>query len=372
MVIDALTILLLPAILFIGAITTYEDIKIGKIRNKWVLFSLFYSLIVLLGVIVFLHMQNETINKGYISLYFLNIGFALFVGMFIWFCNLWSAGDAKLFMAYAALVPLSFYQYSSTNYFPSFAILAYTFVPFLIFYLFKILFKTNTKLKLNILKSMLNPKFLLNSIAFIFAFTWLGSILLLHINKYFVIANNVFIMILFLFFVVFLFNNILKINYSNISINLSLIAILFDYEMIFTLSFLKSFIIILFLFIFLRYFILNLAFEVFSYPIYIENLKPGMVIAENYLKEKGIYKKRRITPLSFMSSLMQRSEGKFLFNTFSEGLTKKDVDKIRELHSQDHIKEHTIRIFQTVPFAPFIFFGVILTLLFNGSIFLMF
>jgi len=369
MVIDVLTIFLLPALLFIGIITSYEDIKLGKIRNKWILFSLIYSLIVLFGVIIFLYMQNEFINIDYIFRYFINIIFAFFIGFLIWYSNLWSAGDAKLFIAYAALIPLSLYSTNSTTYFPSFAILVYTFVPFLVFYLFKILFKTSSKLKLNILKAMFKPKFLFYNILFIFAFTWLGSIFLQYLNNSFLVVNNVFTIILFLFFILFLFKNVFKINYRNVSITLSIIAILFNYERIFTLQFIQNFVIVLFLFLFIRYFILNLAFEVFSYPVYIENLKPGMLIAENYFKDKDKYKKKRLTPLSFISALMEKSEGKFLFNTYSEGLEKKDVKKIKKLHSQGYIKEHTIRIFQTIPFAPFIFFGVILTIILKGSIF---
>jgi len=368
MAFDTLTILLLPALLFIGIITSYEDVKIGKIRNKWIIFSLLYSLTAFLVVISFLYIQNEPISKDYIFRYFFNIGFALFIGLFIWFCNLWSAGDAKLFLAYAALIPLSFYQSSSMNYFPSFAILFYTFTPFLLFYLFKIFFKTSAKAKLNVLKSMCKTQFLFGSIMFIFAFSWLGSFFLLYINKYVLVANNIFIILLFLFLALFLFKNILKVDYRNFSITLSLIALFFDYERIFTLAFLQSFIIILFLFIFIRYFILNLAFELFSYPVYIENLKPGMVIAENFLKDEGTYKKKRINPLSFLSSLMESSEGKLLFSTYSEGFTEKDIDKIKALHRHGSIKEHTIRIFQTIPFAPFIFFGVVLTIVFKGTI----
>ena len=38
--------LFLPAILFLGATTSYEDIKHGKIRNKWIISAIVYAAIV--------------------------------------------------------------------------------------------------------------------------------------------------------------------------------------------------------------------------------------------------------------------------------------------------------------------------------------
>lgn len=366
MAIDLLAMLLLPAVFIVGAITSYEDIKLGRIRNKWIIFSLAYSLAALIIVVLFMYAQNEAINKSYIVIYFVNAAFAFLVGFLIWLFGLWSPGDAKLFFAYSVLVPLSLYSGSSADYFPSFAILAYTFVPFLVFYIIMVFFRTGSRLKLNVLNSMLKPKFLLDTIPFIFAFTWLGSLFLSYIGKYLPAANNFFIILLFLFIAPVFFANVLRIGYRKVGIALSLAAILFSYEMVFTLEFLRHFAIILVLFLFIRYFMLNLAFEVFSYPIYIEDLKPGMVIAENYLSKKGRYFKRKVAPLGFFSAMLGRSEGNLLLSSGSDGLTLKEAEKIKKLHSNGQIKGHTIRVFQTLPFAPFIFMGVLLIIALKG------
>ncbi|MBI2134884.1 hypothetical protein HYU09_02760 [Candidatus Woesearchaeota archaeon] len=369
---DVLTMLLLPALLFVGIVTSYEDIKIGKIRNKWIILALVYSLAAVLLTIVLLYMQNEPISSFYIKQYFTNMAFALFVGLLIWLSNLWSAGDAKLFLAYAALIPLSFYQFGYINYFPSFIVMINTFTPFLIFYLYRILFKTSTKLKLNIVKNAMKPKFLFESLIFIFAFIWLGRLIALYFIESIPVLNNMFVILLFMLFAFYILKNALKANLRNLSITLSILAIISSPEIIFTSQFLKTYALVSLLFLFIRYFILNLSFELFSYPIYIENLKPGMVIAENFSKEKSTYKKKKIAPLGFMSLLMERSEGKLLLSSLSEGLTKKDIGKIKKLHSKGFIKDHSIRIFQTIPFAPFIFIGVLLTLLSKGNIFFAF
>ncbi|MBL7056500.1 prepilin peptidase [Candidatus Woesearchaeota archaeon] len=360
MILNVLTILLLPAIFFIGIITSYEDIKYKKIRNKWVLSALLYSIFIFLGIFLKIIPTNEILSRAYLFSYFLNLIFAFFVGILIWVTNLWSAGDAKLFMAYAVLIyPIHHVQIPSV----SFSILLNTFLPFLVFYVFKMLFKTSVKLKLSLLKSILKPEFLLNNLLFIFSFSWIGYVLMSYFNNKISGIGNVFTMMLFLFIVLFLFRNILKIDHKNLSIVVSSIALFTDFERIISLDFLRYFSLLFFIFIFVRHFIINLAFETLSYPIYIENLRSGMVIAENFSKEKGSYTKHRMTPLSFLSALIEKSEGKFLFPALSEGLTKKDAEEIKSLHSQGHIKEHTIRIFQTVPFAPFIFLGVLIALL---------
>ena len=371
MPLDMLALLLLPAIFLLGAITSYEDIKHGKIKNKWVVFALLYSFAAFFISIAALSLQNQPISQNYVMQYFSNILFALLAGIIIWLANLWSAGDAKLFLAYAALVPLTFYSNSYFDYFPSFVIMINTFVPFFAYYFLRTLFGTTSRQKYSLLKSMANAKFIFSNMLFIFAFGWLGSVIFGQIGSYFSFLNNVFATIFFLFLVLFIFRRILKIENRNVSIVLAIVAVLYDYQNIFSIEFLQHFIAIFFLFVFIRYFILNLTFEALSYPVYIENLKPGMAVAENFLMDKGRYEKRRIAPMGFLSAVIERSEGKFLFSGLSEGLTKDDVKKIKNLHSQGIIKGHTIRILQTVPFAPFIFFGVLLTLILKGSIFLL-
>ena len=211
---DMLALLSLPAIILIGALTSYEDIKYGRIRNKWVVYSLAYSLAAMLAVVVYLYAQNEPISKEYLLRFFINISFAALAGFLIWISGMWSAGDAKLFIAYAALVPLSLYSNSSATFFPSFAILAFTFIPLFAFYFVIVLLKTSRKFKLGVLMSMLRPKFLIENLLFIFAFAWLGLLFLDYVGKSIPIANNFFVVILFIFMVLFFFRNVL-INKQN-------------------------------------------------------------------------------------------------------------------------------------------------------------
>jgi len=357
---DMLALLSLPAIIFIGAVTSYEDIKYGRIRNKWVVCSLAYSLVAMLAVVVYLYAQNEPISKEYLLRFFINISFAALAGFLIWISGMWSAGDAKLFIAYAALVPLSLYYNSSSTYFPSFAILIYTFLPLFAFYVLRIFFKTSIKQKLSVLKEALKPQRLLENVLFLFAFTWLIYSFLEYFAIFFIGTNKVFVVVFFLFVLAFFFQNVLKANLLKISMILSATALLLGYRSILTLQFLEKFAFIFFLFYFIRYFILNLSFEALSYPVYIEDLKPGMVPAENYFGRKRRYIKTRNVPLSFLSALLSSSRDDYLIKSGSEGLQKREVNRIKKLHAGGLISEHRVRVFQTVAFAPFLFIGVLL------------
>ena len=229
--------------------------------------------------------------------------------------------------------------------------------------------KTTLKEKAAVIKCMLNPKFLLNNALFIFAFLWIINLGLSFTNRYTTLANNIFVIIALLFIILFIFNNILKINFLAISIIISIIEIIFDYEKIFTINYLSYFLIILFLFMFLRYFVINLGHGFFSKSVYIEDLKPGMIPAENIIEKKGKYTKKKIVPISFVAGLADSSEKNRIFHLVSEGLTKEEIKRIQKLHSSDNIKDHSIRIAHAVPFAPFMFFGVLITILCRGNLF---
>ena len=124
----------------VGIITSYEDIKEGKIRNKWILFGfitgacLFLYYIILGEINSFVYLKNVALNS------FL----AFFIGYLMWQYKLWSAGDAKLFALYAFLLPLNRYANWYLKYFPSFALLVNTFIFAFIFLFVRAIFSLFT------------------------------------------------------------------------------------------------------------------------------------------------------------------------------------------------------------------------------------
>lgn len=139
----------LPVIIFLGAITSYEDIRYGKIRNKWIIFGIAYCFFVYLLAYIFYNLAvKEFVSHvfGGISSYLLwgfsrwgiNLIFSVIVGFMFWHYKIWAPGDGKLFICYAALIPVGqyihvYFQY----YFASFLLLLTFFIPATLFLLVK-------------------------------------------------------------------------------------------------------------------------------------------------------------------------------------------------------------------------------------------
>ncbi|MBR9691276.1 hypothetical protein GOV06_00660, partial [Candidatus Woesearchaeota archaeon] len=175
----------LPGILILGIITSYEDIKYGKIRNKWIIASLIYAFIVYAGLIS-LYLLQEGISSHYLIEIGTNLLFAIFVGFGFWYLRIWTAGDGKLFIAYSALIPLSVYSLGYQEWIPSFTLLVNIFVPALLIMLIWVLFKAKIKdikkTLVSFLKEFLQPKQLLNSVIYLFAIYWVIQLLLSFIG----------------------------------------------------------------------------------------------------------------------------------------------------------------------------------------------
>jgi Flp pilus assembly protein protease CpaA len=129
--------LFLPMIFLIGLITSYQDFRYGKIKNKWIILGLAWGLGIYLFFLVWGLISEPIISFSYIFKVFINSFIALIIGYLLWYFNLWSAGDAKLFALFAFLLPLEYYWRTALPYFPSFVLLINIFIPVLVFYLIK-------------------------------------------------------------------------------------------------------------------------------------------------------------------------------------------------------------------------------------------
>lgn len=140
-------LIFLPIIIFIGLATSYEDFLISRIRNKWILLGLLFSFAVLflfhliyLFYLKFDPQGHTTKIFSYLcwnsKRWLINLAVSSLVAYFIWYFRMWGAGDGKLFIAYAALIPIRQYSWVYFNYyFASFLLLLAIFVPPTIFLL---------------------------------------------------------------------------------------------------------------------------------------------------------------------------------------------------------------------------------------------
>ncbi len=352
----------IPMIFFLGIVTSYDDVKAGKIRNKWVACALAYSFAVLSLLVLSMYLSDVPVSIEYINAYAINLGFSLFAGLFIWSAGLWSAGDAKLFLAFSALIPLTVYRFVNFEYFPSFVILVNSFIPIFVFFFVKIFMSTNSREKIESVKKSLDPHSILSSVITVLGISAVISALIELLN----IPSNVFVNLFFIFVAYYVMDRIFGRDLLKAMAALFIITMAFSYGNVMTLQFMQFFLIMLFSFVFIRYFILNLAFDAFTTPVYIEKLMPGMLPAEIVRKAGKKYVKVSNIQYSIIPDFGKgRSKGIF----GNRGLTKKDISMLNRLHSSGKFDSHQLRVHDNIPFAPIIFMGVLLTLVFNGSVF---
>jgi len=341
-------------IILVGVLTTYTDLKRRIIQNKVVLAAFLAA--------PFLHIFNIIQNPSLISAvpYMVyNIAFSVFAGVLLWFIYVWPAGDAKLFIAYSSLLPLDIYR--ATGSFMSFDFLMNTFVPVFFVMLLVLLRKSKKPDIKKGIKVALDPYTIFITGLVITGFLWffLGIFSLLGI------PHDYLIIMVFLFVMIEIVNKISPFNLEYTYIIVAVIRILVDYRSVFTFGFAYYLLSILLVFMVFRSFVLELSFSKNTVRRKIGDLKPGMQLAEG-ISEKGHgkkagYEKVEFKQFTFIGDLKERTQKKFIHNMSFGGLTEDDVKKIKRLRKDGKIPFDDILVHIVMPFALFLFLGVLLT-----------
>jgi hypothetical protein len=346
-------------ILIFGILTSYTDIKYGKIKNISILLMLISGLF----LNIFLTKTLSTIELNMKSDFIqsiTNILISFIFGFFLWLACLWSEGDAKLFLGYSILIPVFTYKYGYVSFFPSIVILINTFIPIAIFYIFNSLAHLKLKsLKVDI-KQFFSPKNILNLILYIF-----GSFFVIQlILSYFKISLSFIPQTIVLFVLMEILDRVSSKATLVLSIIGSILRIIFSFSSIFTLTF--SFQILSTIGIFLILKILLNITEFYSESVKIKDLKPGMTSSERLIKTKKGVEKKEISLMTIFD-IFQSVKECFLGDVKTR-LTEKDIKELQKLQKEKKLKFNEIKISKTVPFAPFMFLGVLLTFLLQGSL----
>ena len=349
-------VLYLIPILAFGLISTYWDIKKGIIRNKLILAMLITAVII--------HVSSILLSPSLFNLlpsFILNVGFSIFVGFLLWVISIWPAGDAKLFIAYSSLIPLGLFGNSGSPY-VSFEFLINTFVPiFLAMFIFLLVKSKPSEIKKS-LKFTFNPYNMFMVFVVVVGFLWF----IIKAVSSLGIVMNYFIIIIILFIIMEIFNKIVPVNMEYAYVFLVILRLILDYRSVFTLGYLYELISIIFAFVIIRYFVIDLGFHGFTVLKKIKDLKPGMCLAEGITEsdEKSVnYEKRRMSFFSLPQALMEKRRIKFIHSVSFDGLTKEDVKKIKKLRKDGKIPFDDIMVHVSTPFAVFLFIGIILTIL---------
>ena len=277
---------------------------------------------------------------------------ALAIGAIMWHFKLWHAGDAKLFAVFVFLCPISIYQNTTTQ-LPFLEIGFNTLIPICFYLLFILLKNSTTKKKLTALKETLNPKNLGTAIIVIFSISWFN----IYIFQWTKIEPNIITNILLIILIL----NILKLIFEEQTIYLliliSIIRVFLNTDYFTTKTFIFSFVILICIYLVILGFLKRLA-EDFSKRVNINKLKKGMVLAEGILKG-GI------------KAPIKKIKNAQYIVTKDTPLSQQDINKIKTWHGNGRLHFNTIKINKTIPLAPSLFAGVLMTIISSGN-FLMF
>jgi hypothetical protein len=333
---------LLSIIVVFGIWTSYTDLKKGVIKN--------YSVLLLIMTAIFLNIffiktfVTNPLTSG------INIILAVIVGVLLWLAGLWSAADAKLFIAFSFLLPILF-----------FSILVNSFVPLFIFFFFHTIFKTSFKEKKEIFIAVVKPKFILSILVAILALMFISY----EISHIFKISVNYFLTTILFFLIFWLIEQKFKLKLNYFYIVVVILSIVFLHKIIFTLSFFMNWIISSCI-ILILYSLILLSRFVYTQSVKLTELKEGMIIAEMIFKRGGKYFKRPIAFFTLLTMLRERVKANPVFGYNPDGIKREDIKKIFNLYREKKLDFNEIKVCKTTHFAPFLFLGVLLTYFAKG------
>ena len=365
---------MLPAILLLGVTTSWEDFREGKIRNRWVLAALGYALLAYVLLFLLSAASGKMPSWEVLEL-FTNMGFAVVLGFGLWAGGLWTSGDGKLFIAFAALVPVSVYSRSSYPWIPSLTLVINIFVVSLAVMLAWILRKHSVwSIKgRRLLKEVIQLS-LLRSVLLLFAISWLVSLFLSLIG----VSLQTTPLVLVTWMALSLLQRKAPSWIIYPMAALAVCRLVFDHS-VFSLSFVMSFALLVLGWVLIRSLLVgalaSACSQAFTKEIPVSSLRPGMKLADSLEAKKdlapkvlkALRKQSGIQVIRSKAGYIVRSEKKSFTNEGflkeePEGLNSQQVNRIQQLG----VKK--IRVSETVSFAPFIFAGVLMTLLVKGNV----
>lgn len=336
----------LPCLIVIGVITSYDDLKKSRIKNKYLIAGIIFS--ILMNAYLLITGFIEPVNALNSLLYFL---IALAIGFFLWYSGVWSAGDAKLYACYTALIPTAIYgtKLSDT---PITALLINTVVPVFLFLVITLIVKTSNKQKIKTIKKMLSWKYLLSMLLIVFGLGFVVNYFFSSIwptDSYALRLGSILLL-------AGLFRLVLEENMLAFMALLSILRIFVGKEYILSKSFLISFLLMTTGYAMARMVIWDLG-ELLTTKVRIQDLKQGMIPAEHITK-KG-YNVRLQKQWNF------RKTGKkdFFYIPTPDGLKQKEIWEIQRVHHNGRLHFDHLSIQQKIPFAPFMFMGVLMTII---------
>lgn len=327
----------------LGVVSTITDFKNKKIYNKNIIYALMASLFIYIVL-------WKQITVQYITNYCINIIISVIISFSFYYFKIWSAGDAKLFLAIIIIIPYNIYNVEKTNLFPALYLLIIIFsIGFFYVVLETLVLWVKDKKRIQIFKLKIKniKQIIINYFMGYFVILFINNITLKFVPD-FRINNGGLMLICNMLILFFLYRIIKGKRKALIIMSLFLIANL-TYYFIFGL---RIYAINLKMFVFVLSIMLFRSFaEKYNYEeIRIENLKPRMILSfESVLK----FYSSRVKGLPHSTD-----------ETTDSRLTTNEVNSIKRW-SKTRKGQDTIIIVRHMPFAPFILIGEIIFFIFR-------
>lgn len=317
-------------IFILGSITSYTDITKGKIKNVHLAISLIFLLIII----------SFKLLSGYgfqqLTFFTINLISAIVIAVGIWLLGFWTPGDAKLFFVFSIALSIIFPAKDIFE-LSSFLLLILVFVPLFVLLVFLSIFSLSISDIKKALRKSFDEKLLLAVLA-VFVINYIFTV-----EPWKGVGIFIILLVTYLFFK----------KYSVYVLSGIAIARLAFDTSIYSVSFLYFFLILFFAVYLFRFFAGEVFYEVFTRKIKVGDLKPGMIPAEVIRKKDKVFVKDSLAG----AEMYKGTRG--VFEIRPEGLGKKDITKIRKTGI------HDLKVFKTLPFAPFMFIGVFLFIIFS-------
>ena len=169
-----------------------------------------------------------------------------------------------------------------------------------------------------------------------------------------------FLIVLILFLFISVLETIFPKKLVFVAGALSIVFAFLNFNELIQPNFWIVFVLILASMILLRFFILFLGFFAFGKRTEIKELKPGMVLLEGVFERNGLLEKKKLFFPSLVNAL-QDIRTNYVFNLGSSGLTAENISFLIEKNKLGNVRFHSLLVQETIPFAPLLFLGTILT-----------
>ncbi|MEM4337041.1 MAG: hypothetical protein QXG86_03485 [Candidatus Woesearchaeota archaeon] len=336
-------------IVLLSFLSIYTDIKYSKISNRVI------TLFSVIGVVSYaLFFICGKIDGGYLKKILINVGGTFLIGLILWYYNILSAGDAKLFFVFSLLIPSHIYKNSVFSHLGALDLFINTFIIAFIFVLIEYFFIEKKKVNFSNIKKI-KPKDIGISLLAVFSYSWLATLLL---DK-FGIETDTILIILCVYFLNLLINNILKESTIYFLFVVAILRVFVDYQNFFLFNFLYKFLLISGGYILLSNFFSLIFSDSFIREVKIRDLKPGMVTIEGLYKKSKKMNDKNITKKIINNCILKP---KMCISIL-------DIERINKITNKK-IKNKKIKVISAIKFAPFICIGALITLIAKGNLIL--